>query len=365
MSPGVQVTLPPAGSRVILEGGYYTIRPATWSAPTLEGPRMFYMEVEADTPPLSFEVVRRAITKEAGRVWVVLAIPENQHFKVPDDVACSHVMTFDPPTSSELQSFRTAMEVAAELQANGNHVTFALLVGDLALPPELRHDIEWVLPASYREKHASANETVLLTESRCRAVAARLIVTKARKTLKSVEETARMYVESGCSVFEDAAAEDGTLYLAADVLLDRRLTAGPVIALTKGATRPACATTIAGKLRALLRDEDTPVYHVAWYDTADDPDIRNKNLEAFVVTACFFGGLHLDSQIVTTDHGRVTHVDHLTTADVRTRGVRSGYQDLLLATDREGRHYGIDFVLSGVTSECCVYRKPSAAISVR
>ena len=352
-----EIELPPSGTRVILEGGYYTIRPRRWTRNALEGPRSFYFEVIAGTPRLPFEIFRCAVSNDVGREWIVLVMPERESLPVPNGLPSGRVMTFDPPTETELISFNTAVGIAARLRDNGNRVSFALLVGDLALPPELRHPLTWVLPQAYKEILTSSPNTVLLTESRCRAIAAKRIVKAAKKTLRSADDLARLYQDAGCCVFEGALVDEGALYLAADVLLDSRMTANPVIALTKDSSKPACAATIAGKLRALLGRERGRTYHIACYDTADDPDIRNKNLEAMIVAASFFGDMDVDAQMVTSNNGHVTHLDRLTTAEVRKRGLRTDYQELLLATSREGRHYGLDFVLSASSTDCCVYHK--------
>lgn len=365
MSIAADVVFPPSGSAVVLEGGYYTLRPYPWKGDVLEGPRSFYFEVTAGTPPLAFEVYRRPVENEVNREWVVLTLPEGERVSLPDQLSMSHIMTFDPPTATELHSFNKAVSVAEKLRRNENRVSFALLVGDLALPRELRQPITWVLPESYKEILAESKGTVLMTESRCRSVASKKIIRTARRALKSADVLAQHYGEAGYCVFEDPSADEHTLYLAADALLDGRFTGNPVIALTKGETRPACAATIAGKLHALLKRQKRLTYHIAWYDTADDPDIRKKNLEALIVAASFFGDIDVDAQVVTLDNGRVTHIDRMTTAQVRKHGLRRSHQELLMATYREGRHYGLDFVLSGSSADCCVYRRNGDAVQER
>lgn len=349
------VVLPPSGARVILEGGYYTIRPYSWKHEFLEGPRSFYFEVTTGTPTLELEIDRRTVENDAGREWVVMTLPEGKRVPLPDRLPTGRVMTFDLPTATELHSFNAAVHMAEKLQRNGNPVSFALLVGDLALPRELRQPITWALPGAYKEILTASEDTVLLTESRCRAVASKQIVKTARRALTDAATLSQHYRETGSCIFDDPSTDEHVLYLAADALLDSRLTANPMIALTKGTSRPACATTIAGKLRALVKEEWRLTYHLAWYDTADDPDIRNKNLEALFVAAAFFGDIDMDAQVVTFDNGRVTHIDHVTTAQIRKRGLRRNHEELLLATYREGRHYGLDFVLSGSSADCCVY----------
>jgi hypothetical protein len=360
MSSAAEVVLPPSGARVIIEGGYYTIRPYPWKRGPLEGPRSFYVEVVAGTPPLPFELLRRPVVNDAEREWVVLTLPAGECVVLPEGLPSRRVMTFDRPTATELLSFNAAVEMAAALRSNRNRVSFALLVGDLALPPELRQPITWVLPDAYNEILTSRKDTVLLTESRCRAVAAKQIVRAAKRTLRNADALASLYGDAGCCVFDDATTKERAIYLAADALLDSRLTANPIVALTKDSTRPACAATIAGKLRALLNRERSLTYHIAWYDTADDPDIRNKNLEGLIVAASFFADVDVDAQVVTLDNGRITHIDRLKTSEVRKPGLRNGYHDLLLATHREGRHYGLEFILSASSVDCCVYHKTNA-----
>lgn len=360
MKSSREIIPPPPDAHVVVEGGYYAVRPYRWEPDALEGPRTFLLDAARDTSALPFEILRKAVATEAGRVWVVLEIPDGQTASLSNSLDLRRILTFEPPTASELHSLAVAMETGLRLQRNGNRVSWAFLFGDLSLPAELREPLAWAIPASYRELLAAMNATVV-TESNCRNIAAKRIVRQAGRLLRSKEGLESRYAEAGFSLDEERSAVDSTLYLAADALLDCRVSMNPVIALTLD-SRPSCASTVAGKLHHVLRSERTLVHYISWYDSSDDPDIRNKNVEGFVVAACFFGELVLDAQIVTLHEGRITHVDHLKTAEIRKPGVRPGYCDLLLDTQRAGRHHGIDLAVSSVAAGCCARHQFKATV---
>lgn len=355
MSNPESLRVPPPDARVVVEGGHHTVRWSSLSISVLTGPQVYFFEVLVSTPPPPYQIDRRPVDDDPAREWVIVDVPAGVEVPLPSALPSRWVLALQPPTESELQSLRSAVEAARKLAGEIAHVTVALLIGDLYLPIALRKDIGWAMPAAYKPIIETLERIpyLLLRESACQNLGETHVIKKAKRTLARSAELASLYETRGFTILREGAKDSNTVYLAADALLDEPISGYPVVALTKGGNKPACATTMAGKMLDFIRRRFT--HMVVWYDVSDDAEIRKKNIEGTIITSCFTRRGDIDVQVVTMDHGELLRIDALDTASLRRPGVRSGHEQLATETNREARHLGLSLIAARASDECCIY----------
>ena len=352
---------PPADAHVVLEGGHYTLRPDYATPDDLRRAGVYYYQIVSDAAPEPYEIRRVQIENDRGKSWVVVDIPESVERGWAQDPVPHRVMKFQSPTESELYSLEKAIQAAKALAGRVAQVAVAFLIGDLYVPKELRktkphktETIEWALPPEYKRLLATLGDIpyVLLRESSCRNLGHDRILEDAKATLADDRRLADLYARSGASILRDNSDDNRTLYLAADLLLDEAYAENPVIALTKGSSTPACATRLAGKMFELSRHKFTHL--IAWYDVADDPEIRLKNIEGAMIAVCLAPAVDIDVQVITMEYCQVIQKDRLNTRELRRPGSRNGgYAQLLADTSDAARYLGLELISSRASAECC------------
>ena len=171
-----------------------------------------------------------------------------------------------------IDDLRRAVAALEMSQSNGK---LFILIGDLALTPEMRAwDRELYLPRGFRSVLKDADYELLL-ESKCRNVGKRRLLDRVcKKWRKQSEIKNKWFQDTGAVMVESKVSR--CLQLASASILDMRSrlnTKGPVN-LLYASRNATCALILAGMLEHFRRiGFETSLL---FFDRRDDPHIRNK-----------------------------------------------------------------------------------------
>lgn len=281
----VAVVLPDATVvDLVVEGGHVTLRTleADWGAYDV-----LISQIEREAPGQPLEVVRVPCGDDPDRAYIVFQAASDEAYASVSAACVGPVLALEAPTTTEAATFRCALEAAAEAGGRGETAVLRLLIGDLGLPPELRREMSWMVPARYRSlmRRHGVQQIMIALESRSRNAASRRIREPAKRLLADADVYSDWYAKRGGGLKRIRAGKTAALYLLADVLVTRDIAPYPAIALTGQGPHPSCASIFAAGLMALA-DRGARRY-TGFFDFEDDPRIGAKLIEGVVIAAHF------------------------------------------------------------------------------
>ena len=345
------------GRRVCLEANLSSRKPLSFSEETL-GHGLYCVKVARSCSRSRYESSRRQLHDDQSQVWIVLDVPEGGRLPLdelsePPGKVCALV----GPSVSELSTVKRAALDAKELRANGNHVIFRLLVGDIEFPKELRQDIDKLVPHSVRSIIAIAafDECHFISEKYCENTGDRHVVDRAHRLLDKQHARSNIvaietnYRESGFGILRSSSRLGRKLYLTADVLLDRKLTADPMIKLERDDKRPSCAVVYAGCLIQLAK---LTVEHVRVYcNRLDDNEISRKLVEGAIVAAFELSSSNITFELVILYGDREYDRSVIQFSSMREPGRRPSFGALMREALRVMQVKAVEFMNIATTGE--------------
>lgn len=360
MSPPVHGTNPgrlavrPAENRICLEIGIYS-----WIRRQYEGerliPGLYFINAPVGFQLVPYEMARIRSVDEK-RNWILLRVPIDaanpflgQRFPDP-------LFHLSETSETERATLRRAIAEAEALRADGWVPTLRLLVGDLLLPTELRGLGERLLPPSYCELLAEHpfEDIEIIREGKCQNTGAKRILAKLKRICvqaaapDSIAVASTAYAETGWGIARVETAGSHRMYLAADILLDRRVADQPMISLVREDKRPSCATTYAG---CLLRFTEKNIGRLIIYcDLADDPDIQRKLTEGAVIAALIKPQAKLDIDLVVLNQSKIYDRSRISFSDFRHPGRRPTFIAMMSEAAFRMRTCNVDFMTDAALS---------------
>jgi hypothetical protein len=342
----------PSHAHLVVEGGHLTLRRELVNDCVI-GVGIYYLELPSSSPVLPFETLRVGKMGEPNQCWAVLTLCDGDKLELPAIKAGKPIWSVKPADERYFEVLAQAIYLFETLKPRVAKSTFSLLIGDLALPPELRHPFDWALSTKFWQllSNTERSELVMLAESSCQNRGGQRVLRHAARVHPGDDSSERIYREQGYSILA-TAGEDGGLWLTADYLLDSRSMGHPVIALTKYCkSKPSCAVTLAGKLFMLAAIGTT--HHIAVYDDEDDALIRQKSMEGAMVASYFEPKLTLVSTIVVRGKGNGYTVDTIDPATLRQPGRLSGCSELIKRATARIQQLGMARIDSRTSGVCC------------
>jgi len=337
-----------AEQRICLEVGIYSWVRRQYDDQHLV-PGLYFTSVPLNFQPVRYEVARvRTLGGTQDRI--LLHVPRDAAPSPLEPRFPSPLFQLSEPSKTECDTLRRAIADAEALRARGWVPSLRLLVGDLLLPIELRGLGERLLPPSYRELLArhTFEDVEIIREGRCQNTGAKHIIGKLKRIYPqtdapdSIAAVSEGYAETGWGIARMQTAGGHRMYLAADVLLDRRVADQPMISLVREDKRPSCATTYAG---CLLRFTEKNVGRLVIYcDLADDADIQRKLTEGAIIAALMKPEAEMEIDLVVLNQSADYDRSRISFSDFRSRGRRASFSAMMSEAVSRMRTCNVDFM---------------------
>jgi len=354
----------PLDAQCVVEGGHLTVRIEHMRGlhdRQLRGQKDgCYLAVVTDHPDALPGEILRGASKEDGPIeWVVILPEIGQVIDLPArsmGVGDVYTITYGP-SETQQRSLRVALDFARQLSTRVKRVRLAILIGDLDIPPALRHhNLEWLLPESYKamlDEAGLRSEVHLYSEAACRNQGKRRLLDPRKKNFEKRDTAEQIYKEHGYTLFQDFRY--GSFNLCSDYALQKLSEFPYLVAVTKDAKTCTCGLILAGKLFSISKEGFT--HFISIYDEADDARIRRKNIDGFLIFSYLVPERCVDAILCTSNTvGRLEQqpkVDEISSDQIRKPGALSGLQELLELTRKKNLVPGLGFVDVMSPGACC------------
>jgi hypothetical protein len=327
----------------VIDGGHFTLRRSPGDSREARAGGLFYVRTLAEGPALPREVATARCFDDPALRWSVCRV------SAADVDAFVRACPEEPihlsgPTRTETETLRRALAACVAAREAGEAALLRIMVGNLGVPAELRHDVAWAMPDAYRAMIAEAGPVRwrLIRESHCRNAGGRHARERFKRLLDRNGEFGDDYPNYGYGIMRVGAS---TLYLIADSLLDLKGQGERAwaLALTKDGTRPTCGVTLAGCLVDMMALNATR--YIAFHDRRDDTRIHDKIIEGVLVAAYLEPTLarKLVCEVHTLSGGEPFESDVIDFSKLGLPGVRPAFADLVADTRRRMRKIKIEW----------------------